>query len=165
MKKSTSQSGQSSMMVIIGVIVLIAILGGVAFFMTQRDNSTTDLPATQETMDSDSTENMKSQQMEENSMEETEEGNVVTIEVNGTNFKFEPATINVSQGDTVKVVFTSTQGFHDFVIDEFDVKTKQLGQGESEEVTFVADKAGTFEFYCSVGNHRQMGMVGTLTVK
>jgi uncharacterized cupredoxin-like copper-binding protein len=32
-------------------------------------------------------------------------------------------------------------------------------------VQFVADKTGTFEFYCSVGNHRQMGMVGTLVVQ
>jgi len=32
-------------------------------------------------------------------------------------------------------------------------------------VTFVADKAGEYEFYCSVGQHRANGMVGKLIVK
>ena len=37
--------------------------------------------------------------------------------------------------------------------------------GQIDEVEFVVDKAGTFEYYCSVGNHRQMGMVGKLIVE
>lgn len=162
MKTLRYQQGQSSMMVVIGVIVIVAILGAVAFFMTQRGTTTTETPSTQDTMEAVPTQSTSGESTEDHSMEA--EGNVVTIEVDGANFKFTPATISVNQGDTVKVVFTSTQGFHDFVIDEFDVKTKQLGQGTSEEVTFVADQAGTFEFYCSVGNHRAQGMVGTLTV-
>lgn len=32
-------------------------------------------------------------------------------------------------------------------------------------VTFVADTLGTFEYYCSVGNHRAQGMVGNLVVE
>jgi hypothetical protein len=42
---------------------------------------------------------------------------------------------------------------------------EQVGAGASDVVEFTADKAGTFEYYCSVGNHRAMGMKGTLTVK
>lgn len=32
-------------------------------------------------------------------------------------------------------------------------------------VTFVADETGTFEYYCSVGNHRGQGMIGKLIVE
>jgi plastocyanin len=73
--------------------------------------------------------------------------------------------MSVKKGDTVKITFKNTGGFHDLKIDEFKVATKQLQGGASEVVTFVADKAGTFEYYCSVGNHRAMGMKGTLTVQ
>jgi plastocyanin len=29
----------------------------------------------------------------------------------------------------------------------------------------VADKNGSYEYYCSVGNHRASGMVGVITVE
>jgi len=56
-------------------------------------------------------------------------------------------------------------GFHDFVIDEFNVRTPQLKNPGTASVTFTADKVGTFEYYCSVGQHRVNGMVGKLIVK
>lgn len=96
---------------------------------------------------------------------QSETGNVVTVEVTGSSFKFLPNTVNVKKGDTVKVVFKNSGGMHDFVIDEFNVRTKRIASGESDEATFTADKVGTFEYYCSVGSHRAMGMKGTLTVK
>jgi plastocyanin len=50
---------------------------------------------------------------------------------------------------------------HNINIDEFGVHTKDLGYFEGETVTFVADKAGTFEYYCSI--HPEMK--GTMTVE
>lgn len=90
---------------------------------------------------------------------------VKVFEVMGSNFAFSPNEIRVNQGDRVKIVFTSQNGFHDFVLDEFDAKTSQMNSGGSETIEFVADKVGNFEYYCSVGNHRQMGMVGKLIVE
>src|SRR3990167_9256749 len=37
--------------------------------------------------------------------------------------------------------------------------------GQSASVEFTADKAGGFEYYCSVGTHRAMGMVGAFIVE
>lgn len=88
-----------------------------------------------------------------------------TFSVDGTTFSFNLKEIKVSKGDTVKVTFTNKKGMHDFVIDEFNAKTKQLKAGETEEISFVASTSGTFEYYCSVGNHRQQGMVGKLIVE
>lgn len=88
-----------------------------------------------------------------------------TFAVEGTPFSFNLKEIKVSKGDTVKIAFTNKKGMHDFVIDEFNAKTKQLKADETEEISFVASKSGTFEYYCSVGNHRQQGMVGKLIVE
>ena len=73
--------------------------------------------------------------------------------------------MKVKKGDTVKIIFKNSEGFHDLVIDEFDVATNQIGAEEEDEVEFVADKAGTYEYYCSVGQHRKNGMVGKLVVE
>ena len=56
------------------------------------------------------------------------------------------------------------EGNHDFVIDELNVKTKEIGAGKTDTVELTPNEVGTFEFYCSVGNHKQMGMKGTLIV-
>lgn len=97
---------------------------------------------------------------------ETPEGQVdAEIDLTGTNYAFSQETIRVQQGDTVQVTLTATEGFHDWVVDAFDAATERVRDGDAASVTFVADEAGEFEYYCSVGNHRQQGMVGTLIVE
>lgn len=85
--------------------------------------------------------------------------------VTGQSFSFTPSTMTVNQGDHVKITFKSVGGTHDFKIDEFNVATNRIGTGGEATVEFTADKKGTFEYYCSVGNHRAMGMKGTLIVQ
>lgn len=93
------------------------------------------------------------------------ETTIKSFTVTGGNFTFSPNQMTVKKGDTVKITFVNDEGFHDLVIDEFNVRTTKLAAGKSETVEFVADKTGGFEFYCSVGTHRQMGMKGTLVVE
>lgn len=88
-----------------------------------------------------------------------------TFTVEGGNFTFSVKEMKVKKGDNVQVVFQNKEGFHDWILDEFNAKTKQIKAGETETIEFVADKIGTFEYYCSVGKHRQMGMVGKLIVE
>ena len=88
----------------------------------------------------------------------------------GENFKFKldgkvAPDLVVNEGDTVRIEFTSTSGFHDWTISEFDAATKRVNSGESTFVEFVADKKGTFEYFCSVGSHRSLGMKGNLIVQ
>lgn len=91
---------------------------------------------------------------------------VKSFTVSGKPFSFTPSTLTVNKGDTVKITFVNEAGTHDWVLDGYDnVRTAVLQGGKSETIQFVADKAGSFEYYCSVGTHRQMGMKGTLTVK
>ncbi|OIP79849.1 hypothetical protein CO082_03635 [Candidatus Peregrinibacteria bacterium CG_4_9_14_0_8_um_filter_44_15] len=97
--------------------------------------------------------------------EMTDNTEVVTFEISGENFAFSQTEMRVNEGDTVRIVFTSEDGFHDWVLDEFNAATEQVQTGGVTEVTFVADKAGTYEYYCSVGQHRDNGMFGSLIVE
>jgi plastocyanin len=118
------------------------------------------VPAEGENLNNDETPNTG------NSTVDTEiPGTTKEFTITGSSFSFAPNAITVNKGDTVKITFKNANGFHDLVIDEFNARTQKINGGQSETITFVADKAGTFEYYCSVGTHRQMGMVGTLTVK
>lgn len=98
-------------------------------------------------------------------------GEVVEVSLTGENFVFlrdgeRNPTLRVQQGDTVRVTFASAEGFHDFVVDEFDASTSRVMPADgATTVEFVADETGTFEYYCSVGSHRQNGMRGQLVVE
>lgn len=92
-------------------------------------------------------------------------GAVKEFTITSTNFAFNPKDITVQKGDRVRINFKNTDGYHNLVIDEFNVATKTLNEGGSDTVEFVANKIGSFVYYCSVGNHRTMGMWGRLNVE
>lgn len=84
--------------------------------------------------------------------------------ITGKNYSFTPSKITVKKGDTVKITLVSNDGLHDLRIEEFNAATSKINSGQSETITFVADRMGSFQYYCSVGNHKAMGMLGTLIV-
>lgn len=145
--------------IIIGVLVIL--VAGLIFF-TKNNKSETAMPMdnSQENMNHEST-----GVVAEPNVVQDEKGEVKEFIVEGKNFSYSVSEIKVKKGDRVRIIFKNTQGFHDLVIDEFGVATKQ-GQAPFEEVLeFTADKVGTFQFYCSVGSHRAMGMWGTFKVE
>ena len=89
---------------------------------------------------------------------------VKIIKMEGVNFRFTPSEIKVKLGDKVRVVLTAVDMPHDFDLAELNVDGPLTQPGETSEVEFTASKAGEFEYYCSVGQHRANGMVGKLTV-
>lgn len=154
------------------VIVAVVVVFGGLFLMNNRPMTTVPTePQVMEkpTIDSEEAmEDLKEPTVVEDSTDTSMmvDPNVKTFEVGGGGFYFDPAEIKVMEGDTVKIVFTNEGGMHDWVIDEFDARTPILKEtDEKAEITFVADKAGTFEYYCSVGSHRANGMVGNLIVE
>jgi len=90
---------------------------------------------------------------------------VKTIDVIASRFKFEPATITVAQGDSIRLRLRSTDRTHGIAIKAFRVKALIPKMGETVTVEFVADQAGTFDFtcseYCGTGH---AGMKGRLVV-
>jgi heme/copper-type cytochrome/quinol oxidase subunit 2 len=88
-----------------------------------------------------------------------------TITIDARQFAFEPATLDVQRGDTVTLHLESLDASHGLSIDGYGVDI-QAEPGKSAEVTFVADKAGTFKFRCSVTcGALHPFMIGELTVE
>lgn len=109
----------------------------------------------------------------------------ITIEAN--EFKFQPATIEVSKDRPVKLTMRNKGTVeHDWAI----MKIPMMGMKESgavshdtsgsagkpelhmsamtgqvAEVEFTPTQAGTYQIVCTVAGHKEAGMVGTLIVK
>ena len=80
-------------------------------------------------------------------------------------WEFEPAVIEVYEGDTVQVNVTSIDVAHGFAINEYDIDVR-IEPDETANIAFVADKKGTFTFFCSVFCGAGHGkMKGVLIVK
>ena len=80
-------------------------------------------------------------------------------------FKFDPDTIEVNKGDTVRLIVTSTDVPHGIAIPEYGINAK-LAVGTPTTIEFVADKTGTFNAFCSVFcGSGHSGMKGTLIVR
>jgi cytochrome c oxidase subunit 2 len=94
---------------------------------------------------------------------------VKTIDVTASRFEFEPATISVVQGDTVRLRLHSADRSHAFAIKAFRVKALIPNGGETVTVEFVADRAGTFAFtcseYCGTGHSRMKGKLVVLATR
>lgn len=139
---------------LITFLVVLLIGGGVYYYQNSQNMATQEEDATlQETAT-----------IEENTVA-TDSTEVKEFKIIGKNIAYEDGDIRVKKGDTVRVVFTVEQGNHDWVIDEFNTRTKLLNTGETETVEFVANKVGTFEYYCSIPGHRLLGMKGNVIVE
>ena len=123
-------------------VVLIALLGGFFFYRNYQSKARelpliSEAPAAQEAR---------------------------VIEVEAGSFYFTPNLIRVKKGEKIKLILKANDLMHDFNIDELGVKVPVTKAGNSSIVEFTADKAGEFEYYCSIGEHRQRGQVGKLIV-
>src|SRR3989338_2652919 len=147
------------------IIVFVLIVLGAVFFMGK--GSPVEAPATDSVNNQETSpvSNMMPVLGTDPPVEEMIVFGVKEFTVSGQNFSFTPSLITVKKGDRVKITFNNTGGFHDFKIDEFGVAAKQAQSPTTEVLEFTADKVGSFEYYCSVGSHRAIGMKGTLKVE
>ena len=79
-------------------------------------------------------------------------------------FKFSTRELHVKAGQSIALRLDNADaGPHSFDVDALNVHTA-MPSNSSSLALFAATKPGTYTFYCSVGTHRQHGMVGTLVV-
>jgi DMSO reductase family type II enzyme heme b subunit len=75
---------------------------------------------------------------------------------------FEPQFIEVNQGDHVTLNLATDDVAHGITIDEYQINEPIMVE-KNEKVEFIADKPGTFEFYCSIpcgaGHDEQHGFL------
>ena len=79
----------------------------------------------------------------------TSSDNVVDVNVDVFRFGFNPNTITVKQGQTIRLTAGSLDVPHGLAISEYEIDI-YLNNLSSQTVEFVANKAGRFPIYCSV---------------
>ena len=110
---------------------------------------------------------------------------VVMLEKEDGSMVFEPATLNMKKGETVRFKITNKgEDDHEFVMDEVVANQKhkiamekypdmehadpnaiRLESGKSGEIVWTFANAGKFEFACLIPGHYEAGMHGALTVE
>ncbi len=153
------------MKVAVIALVLVAVLGlGGYFFFTNRNS--------QETSDtSGTTVGTSGSPLAAPADASVAVGNtkVTTREIlmEASEFKFVPNEIRVKKGETVKITMKNTGRMqHNWMVEGLggsSIDTTSAGQ--TGAITITPSQKGTFTTYCSVGNHRQQGMVGKLIVE
>lgn len=92
---------------------------------------------------------------------------VTEIVVRAYEYTYDPPTIQLKAGSAVRIFFEN-KGLmaHDFVIDELNVNSGIVPAGETKTIEFdvPVNQASTYEYYCSIDNHRFQGMEGRITV-
>ena len=106
------------------------------------------------------------------------------IEVRAEDYKFVPSEISVPARQEVTLKLKNvTKQAHDLEVQGLQVEmmgdNMDMGQhagampgtlalhtekGKTSSVTFKADKAGTYELWCTISGHKELGMVGKLVV-
>jgi len=134
--------------VIITLIILVVIVGG--FFLSRGSGPTGGGVLTGDVI----------QQQESQPLPQVRE-----FDVTAKRWTFDPQTITVNQGDTVILNIHSIDVTHGIAIPDFGVN-RRLSPGNTVRIEFIADKKGSFSFFCSVScgaGHTRMR--GTLIVE
>jgi plastocyanin len=84
--------------------------------------------------------------------------------VTATEFAFSPTELRVPTGVTTNVEFRNEGSiFHTFTVTDLNFELAANG-GQTTSGAFRADRAGAYEFICSVPGHPQSGMRGRIIV-
>lgn len=90
-----------------------------------------------------------------------------TIEVHLSEFKLDPSNVSVDEPGTYTFrAVNDGQSVHALELEGHGVEeeTEDIQPGESAEFTVDLTEAGDYELYCPVGDHRGMGMDGSVDV-
>jgi plastocyanin len=113
-------------------------------------------------------------------------GSTITIEVRAENMRYHPEIVHIPMGETVKLVLNNLDiAEHDMEILGLKPATSSGGghgghdpirvapaefiavhaKGKkSASISFKVDQPGTYEFYCTITGHKELGMVGHVVV-
>jgi uncharacterized cupredoxin-like copper-binding protein len=91
-----------------------------------------------------------------------------TVDLSATDFKFTPSDPSVKSGEVTFKMTNDGQTTHSLEIEDVNGQDVELegdvSPGQSGTLTANL-KPGTYEFYCPVDSHKEMGMEGEITIK
>jgi plastocyanin len=79
----------------------------------------------------------------------------------GIGYNSPAITLRQGELESIHIINEDTSSNHNFNIDAFKVHSKNLGYFQSQSITFIANKVGTFTYYCTI--HPEMK--GTVIVE
>ncbi len=147
-----------------GAAALLAVGLGLLTACGDDESDATSTPAS--TSESSESSSSSSSPARSSASEAPQAGQTQTLAVDSVDFSFELPQDTLAAG-TYEITLTNTgNATHDLVVerDGEDVgKSEQIGPGETSSFEVTLEE-GDYVFYCSVGNHRQMGMEVPVTV-
>lgn len=144
---------------IIALIVLVVVVA--AFFLLQEQEE----PSLIITVSDDNQQESSPETGQQEPESQQQSPRIREFTIRESNFKLNPSTITVNEGDTVKITVINDGGSHNLFIEEYNERTDVVSSGNTRVLEFVADKTGTFNMWCEVSGHRSLGMEGTLVVE
>ena len=93
-------------------------------------------------------------------------GAAETVNIGETEYKLDPSSATVKAGEVTFDVSNDGTIVHNLEVEGpgEEATTDDLEAGQSGQVTVDLSKPGTYEMYCSIDGHRDLGMEGTVTV-
>ena len=91
-----------------------------------------------------------------------------SVDVSETDFKLNPSDPKVKSGQVTFNVSNDGQTVHSLEVEgpNGDQELQSdLSPGQKGVLSVDLSKPGKYEFYCPVGNHKQLGMKGEITVQ
>ena len=110
-----------------------------------------------------------------------------TITLQAKNVRFLPDKLTIPMGSVIELKLDNLDATeHDVQVDGLDANVMSGGSMNAEHggghggamkvavhtmanemgsVVFMANKKGTYNFYCTIAGHKEAGMIGTLTVE
>ncbi len=89
------------------------------------------------------------------------------VVIQAASFAYQPSDITVPHGPVRFVVANGADIEHGFEVEGQGIEEEiaAIPAGSSDSLTVQLDQPGEYVIYCPVGDHRQQGMAGTLTVQ
>jgi plastocyanin len=89
------------------------------------------------------------------------------VVVQAASYAYQPSTIVVPHGPVRFVVINAADTAHGFEVEGHGIEEEvaEIAPGTTDSLTVDLHESGEYVIYCPVGDHRQRGMTGTLTVQ
>ena len=91
-----------------------------------------------------------------------------TVKMSAIDFEFDPSDPTVAPGEVTFEVTNDGEAPHNLEVEGPSgeaVLPEDLQAGDSGDLPVDLSEPGTYRFYCPVGNHEELGMVGEVTVQ
>lgn len=90
------------------------------------------------------------------------------VQISETDFQLDPADVSVKPGSVTFEVSNDGDTTHSLEVEgpaEEQQLSSELAPGDTGELTVDLSEPGTYEMYCPVDGHKDMGMTGEITVE